>query len=173
MKKYAFLALLALSACSDPQYRREDVKPEYFNLKSYFQKEASRLQATNPTVNKTVVANGKAETKHMKIRSWEKELSSFIDADINKRAWAGEFAKQLKDSSEIYASNNDKVPVKRLTIFRSNKQISGVEVIIENHNYLYTSTDTLSYYPNKCYEVRKTQQIKLMSKKQYRITGMY
>jgi hypothetical protein len=173
MRKCGVFFILALIACNNPEHKAGDAKVQYFALKSYFQKEAARLQRLNPIVNKTVVANGKAETKHLKLRSWTRELSSFIDADINKRAWAGEFVKTVNDSTETYLSKNEKVPVKKVTIYRTEKQVSGVEIIIKNANYLYTSTDTLSYYPNKRYEVRKTQQIKLMSKKQYRIAGVF
>jgi len=173
MKKSAFLFLLALAACNSPEHKAAPGQPEYFNLKGYFQQEASALQKRNPIVKKTVVANGGAETKDIKIASWTKELSSFIDADINKRAWAGEFQKATTDSTETYTSHNEKVPVKQVRIYKNNKQISSVQIFIKNDNYLYTSTDTLSYYPGKRYEVRKTQHIKLMQKKEYRITGVF
>jgi len=173
MKKSAFLFLLALAACNSPEYKAAPGQPEYFNLKAYFQQQADALQKSNPAVKKTVLANGRTETKELKIASWTKELSSFIDADINKRAWAGEFEKAMTDSTETYTSHNEKVPVKEVRIFRSNQQVSGVQIFIKNDNYLYTSTDTLSYYPGKQYEVRKTQHIKLMQKKEYRITGLF
>jgi hypothetical protein len=173
MKNYALLILLAFVSCSNPDSNPLGTGQEYFELKAYFEKEALRLQKANPTVDKTVVANGKAERRRLKLRSWTKEFSSFIDADINKRAWAGEFVKKVNDSSETYLAQNEKVPVKSVKILRSNKQVTGIEIIIKNENYLYTSTDTLSYYPDKRYEVRKTQQIKLMNKKQYRITGIF
>jgi hypothetical protein len=173
MKRSAFLFLLAFAACNSPEYKAAPGQPEYFNLKAYFQQQAAALQKRNPAVKKTVLVNGRAETKELKIPSWSKELSSFIDADMNKRAWAGEFKKATTDSTETYTSHNDKVPVKQVRIYRTDKQISGVQIFIKNDNYLYTSTDTLSYYPGKRYEVRKTQHIKLMQKKQYRITGIF
>jgi hypothetical protein len=173
MKKSAILFLFALAACNSPEYKAAPGQPAYFNLKAYFQQQAAALQQRNPQVKKTVLANGKEETKELKIASWTKELSSFIDADMNKRAWAGEFRKAVTDSTETYTSSNEKVPVKQVRIYRSNKQISGVQIFIKNDNYLYTSTDTLSYYPGKRYEVRKTQHIKLMDKKEYRVTGIF
>jgi hypothetical protein len=173
MNKYAVFLLFALSACNNPELKPASGKQDYFALNAYFQKEALRLQRTSPVVDKTVLANGKTERKHLKIRSWTKELSSFIEADINKKAWAGEFKKTVNDSTETYLSSNEKVPVKKVAIFRRDKQIAGIVIIIKNKNYLYTSTDTLSYYPDKWYEVKKTQQIKLMSKKQYRINGVF
>lgn len=172
MKRYAFLILLSLVACNNPEYKATG-KGEYFAVKTYFQQEAARLQRLNPEIKKTVVVNGKAETKKLKIKAWTKEFASFIDADINKRAWTGEFKKEETDSVEKYQSDNEKVPVKSLTIYKKDRQISGVVIVVKNENYLYTSTDTLSYFPGKNYEVKKSQQIKLMNKKEYRITGIF
>jgi hypothetical protein len=172
MKRYAYLLFLSLAACNSPEYKAKG-KVEYFGVKAYFQKEAARLQHLDPMVKKTVVVNGKSETKDLKIASWTKEFASFIDADINKRAWSGEFRKEETDSLEKYQSNNEKVPVKSILIYKKDRRILGLVIVIKNQNYLYTSTDTLSYFPGKQYQVRKTQQIKLMNKKEYRITGIF
>jgi hypothetical protein len=173
MKKYAYLLLLSLIACNNPEEHVAAGKSGYFAVKTYFQQEAARLQRLDPVIEKTVVVNGKAETKKLKITSWTKEFASFIDADINKRAWNGEFKKDNTDSVEDYQSNNEKVPVKSVTIYKKDQQISGVVIVVKNQNYLYTSTDTLSYFPGRRYQVRKSQQIKLMNTKEYWITGIF
>jgi hypothetical protein len=174
MNKTIFLLAIALAACNKPGANTTAASQvEQVGLKSYFQKEASRLQKANPVVKKTVVANGKVEKKELKIRSWTRELTAFIDADIDKKAWAGEFKKKVVDSMETYVSDNEKIPVKKVVVYKSKKQISGIVIVVRNENYLYTSTDTLSYYPGKKYEVKKMQQIKLMNKKQYQITGLF
>lgn len=172
MKKVALLVLTMASACSNPE-KAAVTETNYFRLKSYFLKEAERLQHLNPEIQKTVAVNGKSEAKKLKIASWEKEFSSFIDADINKPAWNGEFQKQVNDSTETYTSNNEKVPVKSVTILRKADKITGIVILVTNRNYLYTSTDTLSYYPGKRYGVNKTQQIKLLDEKKYQINGVF
>jgi hypothetical protein len=172
MKKYALLFLTIASACSNPE--KTAVKDNnYFQLKSYFLKEAERLQSLNPEIQKTVVVNGSRETRRLKIASWEKELSSFIDADINKRAWNGAFQKQANDSTETYTSNNEKVPIKSVTIRKKNDKIAGIVILVTNKNYLYTSSDTLYYYPGNQYGVKKIQQIKLLDEKKYQINGVF
>lgn len=173
MKKCAGFLLILLAACNTPDDKVTATKPEYFALQPYFEQEASRLQKSSPLVHKTVVVNGTPESRNLKIASWTKELASFIEADINKNAWRGEFKKTVQPGAEIYTSVNEKVPVKRLVVYRKAKQISGVEILIENNNFLYTSRDTLSYFPDKRYEVKKAQQIKFMKEKKYRITGSF
>jgi hypothetical protein len=172
MKKYAFVFLMLASGCSNPE-QAAVTESNHFQLKAYFSKEAKRLQQLNPEIKKTVVVNGKSETKSLKIASWEKEFSAFIDADINKKAWAGAFQKRVNNTSEVYTSNNEKVPVKSVLIQKANDKVTGVVILVTNKNYLYTSSDTLSYYPGKQYEVRKRQQIRLLDEKKYRITGIF
>jgi hypothetical protein len=172
MKKYAFLIFLLASGCSNPE-QAAVTQTNYFQLKPYFLNEAKRLQGLNPEIKKTVSVNGESETKRLKIASWEKEFSSFIDADINKRAWNGEFQKQVTEGMETYTSSNEKVPVKSVTIRKEKDKITGIVVLVTNKNYLYTSNDTLYYYPGKRYGVTKTQQIKLLDEKKYRITGVF
>lgn len=160
---------LLLVACKPATERR--LQSDYFDLKDYFVKEASRLQHNNPVVSKAVVVNGSKEEKEMKIMDWENELSVFSDADINKAAWQGLFKMQKNEHQEIYYSEDEKVPVKKVIINRSEAQINSILIVIKTTNTLYTSSDTLSYFPDSLYEIKKMQQIRLMGPKKYKISG--
>ena len=173
MRKYALLLVGILMSCGAPEQEKRNDTATYFDLKNYFDKEASRLSRSSVAVNKTVVVNDSAEQKLVKISNWEKELSAFSDADINKAAWQGAFKSKIDEFSEEYTSENEKVPVKRLHISKKDGKITGILIMLENTNYLYRSTDTLSYFPDSLYQIRKSQQIKLMSPKKYLITGKF
>lgn len=152
---------------------KEDRKNElgYFDLKSFFQKEASRLQKRNPFVEKTVKINADAETKKVQIADWATEFAMFTNADLNRASWKGLFSIQKTSNVEIYTSSNDKVPVKKVTIGKQSNRISSIQIIVRNVNSLYSSTDTLSYYPDNLYLINKTQHIKLLSSKHYQVIG--
>lgn len=173
MRRYAFLMACVIVSCSNPEQGGQNAGGTYFDLKGYFGKQAKALAQRNPTINKSVIVNGAAEQKQLKIEDWEKELSSFIDADINKKAWQGEFKSVEANDVQTYTSNNEKVPVRKLQVFKSNGEVTGITIMIENSNYLYRSRDTLIYYPDSLYQIRKSQQIKLMEPKNYRITGTF
>lgn len=145
----------------------------YFDIKEYFAKEAVRLEKKNPLVHKTVMVNDTSEGKAIKIENWEKELSIFSDADINRSSWKGQFQKKETKDGEVYTSDNEKVPVKEVTIYKRKNLVYGLQILIKNTNSLYTSADTLTYYPDSIYEIRKTQHIRLLSEKNYRITGKF
>ncbi len=173
MRKYAFLLACLLGSCSNPDQEKQNAGATYFDLKGYFGKQAKKLAQRDPMVSKTVFVNGAAEHKAVKIKNWDKELSSFIDADINKRAWQGEFKSVNANNVQTYITNNEKVPVKKLQVMKRNGEVTRVMIILKNSNYLYSSMDTLTYYPDSLYQIRKYQQIKLMEPKNYRITGVF
>ena len=175
MRNTSFLLLTALffGSCNSAAPKKQSSVLSYFNVKGYFAKEAERLKLLNPEIDKTVMVNQEQEQKKLKIADWQKELSIFSDADINKSAWQGLFKISKGKDAETYLSNDEKVPVKSLRINYKNGKIYGIEILISNANSLYTSNDTLSYFPDSLYQVKKTQHITLLKQKSYLITGKF
>ena len=167
-----FLSLLFLTACG-PSAPQGKAPKTYFDLKGYMEQEVIRLNKLNPTVDKTVTVNNQAERKKIKVANWTDELTVFLDADINKSAWQGLFEVSKNDTLETYRSNDDKVFVKSLQVERKNKEVTAITILLTTTNYLYQSADTLRYYPDSLYEIRKQQHIKLLNPKQYRISGKF
>jgi hypothetical protein len=167
----AIFILLIFFGCSNAT--KEDQKNElgYFDLKSFFHREADRLKKSNPFVEKTVMVNADAETKKIQITDWATELAMFANADINRASWKGLFSVQKKHNQEIYTSSNDKVPVKKVTISKYLDRVSNIQIIVANENSLYSSTDTLNYYPDSLYLINKTQHIKLLPARHYQVIG--
>lgn len=173
MRNFAVLCVLAmLSSCS----LKGDEQPKtqtYFSISDYFKNEVARLSKNNPSIVKTVLVNGKAEKKTLQLTNWQQELSSFIEADINKASWKGSFQLTKSDTSEIYSSQSDKIPVKKLIIIKAANKVKSVKIFLANQNNLYTSNDSLIYNSDDFYEIKKTQKIKLMDSKRYVIHGKF
>lgn len=172
MKKILGVFVLFLFSCAQQDSKKTDA-PTYFNLTAYFEGEASRLQKTDPTIVKHVVAVGKAEQISTKITDWKTELSTFSTADINKASWKGEFTETVTKGSTNYTTNNPKIPIKRIEIIKTNNQIKAIKIFKTTENYLYTSTDTLLYYPDSLYFIQNLQDITLLGKKKYQVTGKF
>lgn len=163
---------MIILSCGSPQ--NNGVTSNYFQLPQYFKNEAERLQSANPQITKSVAINGVSEQKTIHVDSWEKELASFIDADINKPAWKGLFKVQRSESTDIYTTNSTKVPVKKVSITKADSnKVKRVQIIVENKNALYTSIDTLTYFPDSRYEINRTQKIRLMGQKKYLVSGRW
>ncbi|WP_276089059.1 hypothetical protein [Pedobacter sp. JY14-1] len=160
-----------LSGCSPSGKEKKD-KGIYFDLEGYVNKEISRLSKENPLIHKTVAVNGSAEHKRIKIADWRNELSALSAADINKTAWSGYFTADTEktDSTVSYRSDDKKINVKELKIIKQKGRLKGIYILIRNTNMLYASADTLTYFPDSIYELRKTQQIRFLEPKRYRVT---
>ncbi|SOD11225.1 hypothetical protein [Pedobacter xixiisoli] len=164
--------VLLLFSCSSQESKKADT-PTYFNLASYFEGEISRLQKTDPTIAKSVIAAGRTEQLAIKINDWKTELSSFSTADINKASWKGEFTETVIDGNINYTTSNLKIPIKRIEILKANNQIKGIKIFKTTKNYLYTSTDTLLYYPDSLYFIQNLQDITFLGEKRYQVTGKF
>ncbi|MBC7418861.1 MAG: hypothetical protein H7325_11995 [Pedobacter sp.] len=173
MAKKLTVLLLALAVFSCGREKKVSAvsKNAYFDLKGYFEKEIERYNSRKPTVEKTVAINGKANTKKLVIKDWPRELAIFIDADINKSAWRGEFKIEKSGNETHYSTANKKIPVKEVLISDKFGKVAKIEVIIANVNLLYKSNDTLTYYPDSLYQIVKQQKIRLMDVKRYKILG--
>lgn len=172
MRKLLCCLLLFGSSCTLKEQDKSNVTA-YFDLAAYFKNEAARLAKSNLAITKTVAVNGTREEKKVKISDWEKEFETFISSDINKASWRGSFKLTKTEGEETYTSSSAKIPVKKLQIFYQNNKIRTIKVFINNNNNLYTSKDSLAYYPDSLYQINKTQQIKLMDEKKYIITGRF
>ncbi|RZL36844.1 MAG: hypothetical protein EOO96_06180 [Pedobacter sp.] len=173
MRKQMILAVFAfaLAGCNQREESKANTDFLYFDVSGYFKKEAVRLKKLNPDVTKAVSVNGKIEKKTIKIKDWTKELAIFSNADINKASWKGSFKIEKSNLLERYTSDNKKIPVKNVSIGKTGNKVNRVEIVISNKNILYSSGDTLVYYPDSLYEIRKHQKIKLLAQKTYQITG--
>jgi hypothetical protein len=174
MKKKIWLSgiLLVFYGCNPAAKNQRDTF-NYFDLKGYFEKEAARLTKNNPAITKTVTVNDAAESKETRIADWTKELAIFSDADLNRNAWKGLFKAVNAGNQEIYTSDQEKIPVKEVRIIKRNGEVYQIRILVKNTNILYSSADTLSYYPDSLYQVKKKQHIKLLAEKRYTITGKF
>lgn len=172
IKKISILVFaLALFSCNQQKEAEANTSLTYFDVKGYFGKEISRLQHLNPEVDKTVSINGVAENKTAKITDWTKELAIFVNADINKTSWKGSFKATKQDGADIYTSDSKKIPIKKISVMQSGQKVDRIEIIIDNKNILYQSQDTLTYYPDSLYMIKKHQKIRLLNEKRYSVIG--
>jgi hypothetical protein len=169
---FTFLAL-SLAACQQKEISNKQLK--YVDLQGFFSAEASRLNAKKSTFTKTVCINGKTESKVVnKSIDWEKELSVFKEADINKPAFKGMYQITKLANKTIYTSNSKNAPVKRIEVdFGNTKKPIGIRIFQLTKNMIYQSTDTLSYYPDSVYSIHKRQVVRILGTTDYAIDGKF
>lgn len=163
--------IIVCSACTANEQKVQI--DSYFNLKKYFEKEADRLNKLNLRIDKSVSINNDIEKKQVKIKDFKNEFSTFIASDINKASWKGMFKVNQKENSLLYTTENEKIPVKKVEVHYLNKKLTSIQIILVTDNILYHSLDTLNYFPDSLYEIKKLQKIKLIKEKKYVIRGRF
>ena len=163
-------SFLLLTSCNSSPAEQQKTVPLYFDLKGYFEKEALRLQRAQPLVSKSVSINGSEETKSLKIANWKAELAAIADADINKASWRRLFTVHHKNGKVHYTTAEEKIPVKEVIVAYSQNKPVAVVVLMKASNMLYTSVDSLHYYPDSLYQINKSQHIRLLDSKDYKVT---
>ena len=172
--KFTNLVFLIIFFCSCTQQEQKKYQNgNYFDIKNYFEQEANRLTPLHLMVNKTVSIDGKSEERKIKISDFNKELNIFISSDINKASWRGEFKVNKRENETTYTTENIKIPVKNVRIQFDNNAVKSIRIVVKTDNILYHSTDTLNYIPDSLYQIKKTQKIKLLKKKEYNIVGRF
>lgn len=172
-KLILFLFTLCFFGCNQREEFKASTGLLYFDVDGFFKQEVARLKKVNPEVVKEVSVNGTTEQSAIHIPNWEKELAIFSNADINKASWKGSFEIQKTENTESYTSNNKRIPVKKVLVYRYHSKVNKLEIIISNKNILYSSGDTLLYCPDSLYQIKKHQKIKLMKAKTYGVTGRF
>lgn len=157
-------------ACSDKSDTQD--KPKYFAIKKYFQEEANRLSTTNPTVSKTVAQNNISQQKNIKIDDWESELELFLASDINKPAWRDSY-KTISSLSKVeYIAKDKNLRTRKIIILYDLKgKPKQISIYNKTKNTLYNSEEKLYYYPDSAYTVQQQQNVLVMGKNSYIISG--
>ena len=168
---FLFCAIIFLSCTKNPGKIKDD--HTYFDLDSFFLKEASRLQIINPEVSKSVSRNSVKQTKNVSGITWKNELSLFAESNINKPAWKDSY-KIIQNKNElIYQSLDSNLRTREIRISK-NKNGAIQKITIENQtiNRLYQSYEKLIYIPDSIYQIDKKQHILLIGDNHYRIRGI-
>lgn len=145
----------------------------YFSLQEYFERETSRLQRASPLVSKTVVKDEVHENQNIHIKNWKNELELYISSDINKEAWKNSYSKDSTAERIIYKRLDPELRTKLILINKwEDGTIRHIHITNETENMLYRSYERLDYYPDSLYDIRKVQDVRVVGKNSYRVTGV-
>ena len=172
----AVIITAAFSSCSTGNQEKKDSsnQEKYFDIPAFFQKEIDSLASINPEINKTVKKDDQEESKKLKIKDWQIELSSFQAIDLNKPAYAGFVKVDSTDSLIQYSFTNPELDLSCVRI-KLNKEGNPEMISVEKEvrNTLYKTSEFLVYEKDKFYLVEKNQQVKVMGENYYKVQGEF
>ncbi|MBE8715049.1 hypothetical protein [Sphingobacterium hungaricum] len=150
------------------------IKNDYFDTELFFKTEVDSLKQANPEVEKTVSKENETETKTLKIKNWENELSSFTAIDLRKPAYSSEFKIDTIGNQINYTAKNPELDVQRVSILLDEAK-NPIEIIVEKStkNMLYSTDEKLSYAKGAKYSVEKNQSILILGDNRYIIQGNF
>ncbi len=116
---YSLLFLInSLMSCSGiDESQQTEKKGDYYDLSGLVQSQMETLNDQQPKVYKTAEIDGQEESKLVENVDWEKELSLFVDADLNKPRLIS-----LYDTRNYKNDEGDQVIVYQM----KEKDVSGV-----------------------------------------------
>ena len=169
-KKWA-LACFIFVSCGGTE---EVHKRKFHDIKGYFSEEVKRLENHKTSINKTVSRNGISEQKENISPDWNTELALFSESDINKPAWSDSYKVSTESNVVSYIALDDKLRTRSIVI-RKNENGKWTELAVVNRtsNYLYSSSEELLYIPDSLYRIIKKQDVILLGKNDYQISGIF
>ncbi len=136
---FGFLSITFLLGCQT----KSDIKiDKYYDLAGVV--EAQKSVLNNKKVKKTWQINSEKETKTVDSLDFDKELSMFLESDINKKAYLLSYDSVVSQSdTKYFLKGSEDLPTKSITVKREN---NNTEIVIEKNiqNYLYTTNHLLS-----------------------------
>ncbi len=145
-----FTLLIALNACQLAPEAQTSVEL-YFDLRDLMEKQISRLDSLDPKVEKTVYKGDQKQSQAVQPEDWRKELKMFIEANINRAIYEGQYA--VRDSMtssglyKIYEAKENDLKTRYLKVHWNQDQsrLRGGKVVVSKDNFLYASQKELQF----------------------------
>ncbi len=158
MIKYPFILFsltLVLFACDPPQEPAGAESP-LIRIDSLLESFIPEIVEAGTVHKSVIVGQEKPETQTLEFTAeeWEKELSFFLSANINRKSWEGDFAidsNYQNDQLHIsYRAESDRIPVKACHIIQeSDGQLRYLKMDIRRSTALSSlERDLIFAYPD-------------------------
>lgn len=130
-----------LTACQSEQ--KDISTKKYFDLSGLVEKQIEQLSTEKRGVKKMVSANTQTESQRVQKVDWRKELAPFLQADLNKPAFAQSYDVLDTLGYKSYTLKaGEKLPVQFVAI-RQGKVQTSINALITDENYLFKTEKNL------------------------------
>lgn len=170
--------VVLLNACQSASEQADQAPEEmplaFFDIKGYFSKEKERLVQTQPAVTKKVAINGETEEKKLDSLDFGRELTVFIQSDINRPDWVEKYridsVMQGNKLTELhYQALDDKLRTRQIDIIFNNDQVNEIHIEKGGTNIVAGSEQELTYLPGQGYTIKSRQYTALSRDKELSI----
>ncbi len=176
---YILIVILLGSCSKDPAEAYYEDQRFYYDLPSFIVKQANNLNKKQQWVRKHVTKDGHSHIIERGNISWQEELDAFIESDINRPAWRGEFKVDTISLERVYVitykTENEQIPVKNLvvTIDKDTRQCLQVTVDRSTDNFLYSSDQSLFFTTGEGYMMKGKLSVSFLFDSEYSIESEF
>jgi hypothetical protein len=172
--------MILLSSCSkDPAEIYFEDQRYYYDLPSFIHKQAENLQSKSQWVRKHVTKDGHSHIIERGNINWQEELEAFLDSDINRPAWRGEFKVDTISLERVYVitykTENKQIPVKNvvITIDKDTRQCLQVTIDRRTKNFLYSSDQSMFFTTGEGYMMKGKLSVSYLFDSEYSIESEF
>ncbi len=169
-----FFLIFSGPACQ-PSDADGPVGPSFFDIKGYFEGEIQRLRNNQQLANKYLEVNNSSEQLEGVELDYEKELSSFLKADINKVSWQEKYQADTLLSGEgrpeqiTYKALDPDLRTQSVQINFKEEQVANIQISNRTENPVLYNSQELRYDPSKGYRIKSHQKLKLSPPQEIKI----
>jgi hypothetical protein len=135
-----FLGLF--TACESNSSNTIEASP-YFNLKDFLENQAVMLDSLKPSVEKIALDEKSPTPKKFKVDDWKRELRLFIETNINRPVYIGQYSVDSSKSNPqkvIYKAKTDDLSTRSIEIFyNQDAKLDSIKIFYKKQNWLYGS----------------------------------
>ncbi|HJT72449.1 MAG TPA: hypothetical protein VJ720_00490 [Chitinophaga sp.] len=173
---WTLIALASLLASCSANTGSRHANGLYRDLKGYFQQELNNMEASRPSLQKTVVLNGQRDSMTITTPDslqLQHLLQPFLETDLNKPSLQGAYDTILladqftgKHSLMYKARNTSTVPQEVILDIDNNQHITNVQMNKHVRNLVYEYQQNLVYQQNKHIRIVTWQKIAFLPAKE-------
>jgi hypothetical protein len=151
----------------------------YYDIPSFIVEQANKLDVKGQWVRKHVTKDGHSHIIERGNIAWQEELDAFIESDINRPAWRGEFKVDTISLERVdvvtYKTENKQIPVKNVvvTIDKDTRQCLQVTVDRVTDNFLYSSNQSLFFTTGEGYMMKGKLSVSFLFDSEYSIESEF
>jgi hypothetical protein len=119
---------------------------KYFDLRGFSESILQKLEKQKPKVTKTWQIGSQKETKVTEKIDWKKELSLFVESDLNKKAFINSYIiSETKNTISYDLKKEEALSVKKLKIENLPKKNSKrISISSSTSNYLFRTNSEIA-----------------------------
>ncbi len=172
--------LIFLCSCNqDPAEAYYEDQRYYYDLPLFIKNQASNLNDKEQWVRKHVTKDGHSHIIERGNIVWEEELDAFIESDINRPAWRGEFRVDTISLERAfiitYKTENEQIPVKNVVVTIDKDSRQCIQLTVDRHteNFLYSSDQRLFFTTGEGYMMKGKLSVSLLFDSEYSIESEF